>query len=57
MLCEVEKKKFHLDPLTEPSLVPDVISHLIGCFEVGTVDLKLLIEDLMLVMMILKTLS
>ena len=74
MLYEVERKKCHLDPLTRPSLMPDVISHweeivcftlvpfftnfiLIGYFEVGTVDLKLLIEDLMLVMMILKTLS
>ena len=74
MLCEVERKKCHLDPLTRPSLMPDVISLwekivcfllwfpfftnfiLMGCFEVGTVDLMLLIEDLMLLMIILRTL-
>ena len=27
MLCEVERKNCHLDPLTRPSLMPDVISH------------------------------
>ena len=37
----------------------DVISHWekIGSFEVGTEDLMFLIEDLILLMMILKTLS
>ena len=69
MLCEVERKKCNLDPLTRPVLMPDIISHwekivcftlvpfftnviLISCFGVGTVDFKLLIEDLMFVMMI-----
>ena len=27
MLCEVERKKFHLDHLTIPNLMPGVISH------------------------------
>ena len=69
----MERKKCHVDPLTRPSLMSDIISHwekilfysgsfftnftLMGCFEVGTVDLMLLVEDLMLLMMILKTLS
>ena len=71
MLCEVERKKCYLDPLTRPSLMPNVISHweqkflffplvrfftifiFMGCFEVGTVDLMLLIEDLILIMIIL----
>ena len=76
MLCEVERKKCHLDPLTRPSLMPDVISHweknlcffltlvnffpnfiFMGCFEVGTEDLMVLIKDLILLIIILRTLS
>ena len=76
MLCEVERKKCHLDPLTRPSLIPDVKILPVGeefllftlvpfftnftfkvCFELGTEDLIVLIEDLLLLITIRRTLS